>query len=56
MPQLNNNQYAELAAEEYDEDNDNKSTGVENDGKITGVDINDKSTESGSTVATDEAD
>ena len=37
MPQLNNNQYAALAGEEENEENDTKSTGVENNGKITGV-------------------
>ena len=37
MPQLNTNQYAALAGEEEDEDNDTKSTGVGNDGKTTGV-------------------
>ena len=34
-PQTLNNQYAALADEEENEDNDNKSTGVDNDGKIT---------------------
>ena len=37
MPQPNNNQYAALADEEDDGDNDTESTGVENDGEITGV-------------------
>ena len=36
-PQINNNQYAELAEEEEREGNDNESTGVDNDGEITGV-------------------
>ena len=64
IPQTNNNQYAALADEEYNEDNENKSTGVDNDGKITEVRHNDKITgggidnkiaESGSTGSTDEA-
>ena len=37
MPKLHDNQYAALAGEEYDEDNDTKSTGMENDGEIKGV-------------------
>ena len=37
MPQVNNNQYATLAGEEGNEENDTKSIGVENDGKITGA-------------------
>ena len=65
MPQLNNNQYAALASDEDNEDNDTEITGVENDGKITGVrhnnkiigvDRDNKSTESGSTGATENAD
>ena len=36
-PQTYNNQYAALADEEENEDNDNESTGVDNDGEITGV-------------------
>ena len=64
IPQINNHQYAALADEEYNEDNENKSTGVDNDGKITEVRHNDKITgggidnkiaESGSTGSTDEA-
>ena len=62
MPQLNNNQYATLAGKEDDEDNATKSIGVEKDvkitgfrhyEKITGVDSDKKSTELGSTGATD---
>ena len=65
IPKLNNHQYAALAGEDNDEDNDTESTGVENGGEITGVrhddnttgvDRDNKSTESGSTVATDKAD
>ena len=65
ITQLNNSQYAEIADKEDDAENDTESTGVENDRKITGVCHNDeitgvdsdnKSTESGSTVAPDEAD
>ena len=65
MLQLNNTQYAALADEKDDEENDTESTGVENGGKITGVRHDDKttgvdsdneSTESGSTGATDKAD
>ena len=57
-PQTYNNQYAALADEEENEDNDNASTGVDNNGEITGVrhddeitgvDSNNKSEESGST-------
>ena len=44
MPQLSNNQYAELAGKEDDEENDTKITGVENDGKTTGVRHNDEIT------------
>ena len=63
--QTYNNQYAALADEEENEDNDNESTGVDNDGKITGVrhdneitgvDSDNKRTESGSTGKNDEAD
>ena len=63
MPQLNNNQYAALAGEEENEENDTKSTGVENDSEITwvrhddkiiGVDSDNERTESVSTGATDE--
>ena len=32
MPQLNKNQYVELAGDEDDEENDTESTGGENDG------------------------
>ena len=65
MPHLNKNQYAALAGDEEDEENDTKITGVENDVKITGVrhnnktivvDSNYKNMESGSTGATDEVD
>ena len=65
MPQLNNNQYAALADEEDDEDNDTESTGAENDGKsigvrhnekITGVDTDNERTESGSMGETDKTD
>ena len=65
MPQLNNNQYAALAGEENDEQNDTKSEGVENDGKIievrhddkiTGVDSDNDSIELVSTGVTDKAD
>ena len=65
IPQINKNQYALLADEEENEDNDNKSTGVDNDGeitgvrqheKITGLDSNNKSAESVSTGKTDEVD
>ena len=65
MLQLNNNQYAALAGQEDNEDNDTESTGVENDGKITGVrhnnkttgvDRNNNSTELGSTGATEKVD
>ena len=42
MPQLNNNQYAALAGEEYYEGNDTESTVVDNDGEITGVWHDDK--------------
>ena len=65
MLQLNNNQYAALVGEEGNEVNDNEITGVDNDGEITGVrhdkeitvvDGYNKSAESGSTGATDEAD
>ena len=64
MPQLNNNQYAALAGEEDDEDNDTKSTGVENDSeikevrhyeKIIGVHSENEITEPGSTGATEKA-
>ena len=64
-PQISNNQYAALVDEEENENNDNKSTGVENDGKITGVRHDDKitgvdsdneSAELGITGPTDEAD
>ena len=60
-PQTYNNQYAALADEEENEDNDKKITGVENDSeitgvqhndKITGVDSDNKSAESGSTGPT----
>ena len=37
MPQLNNNQYAALAGDKYDEENNTKSELVENDIKIRGV-------------------
>ena len=43
IPHINNNKYAALAGDEDndkngdDQENKNKSTGVENDGKITGV-------------------
>ena len=57
IPQLNINQYAALAGNDYDEENDNKRTGLDNDGKITGADSNNERTgekpESGSTGATD---
>ena len=65
MSQLNNNQYVSLAGKKDDEENDNKSTGVENEGeiegvlhndKIVGVDSHNESTESGSTESTDKAD
>ena len=69
MPQLNNNQYAALAGDKYDEENNTKSTVVENDIKIrgvrhddeiTGLDSDNKSlgvkSELGSTGATDKAD
>ena len=65
MPQLKNNQYASLAREEYDEEKDTKSTGVENvreiigvchNDEITGVDSDNESTEYGSIGATDELD
>ena len=61
MQQLNNNQYADIAGEEDDEENDTKNTEVENNGKtkgvrhdekITGVDSENESTELGSTGAT----
>ena len=42
MPQLNNSQYAALASEEDDEDNDTKITGVEKNSEITGVRHGDK--------------
>ena len=57
-PQTSNNQYAALADEEENEDNNNESTGMDNDGEITGVrhdnktiekDSDNESTESGST-------
>ena len=51
MPQLNNNQYASLAGEEYNEENDTKIIGVDSDNKSTGV-----KSESGITGATGEAD
>ena len=44
MPQLNNNQYASMAGNENDEENNTESTGVENDSKITGVRHDDKIT------------
>ena len=44
MSQLNKNQYAALAGEEDDKDNETESTGVQNDGKITGVRQEDKTT------------
>ena len=65
IPQTFNNQYAALADEEENEDNDNESTGVDNDGEITGVrhdnkiagvDSDNESTESGSTGKNEEAD
>ena len=43
IPQINNNQYAELAGDEDDDENgddqeiDTESTGVDNDDKIIGV-------------------
>ena len=37
MPQLNNNQYAALAGDEDDEENDTKNTGVDNEEKTTRV-------------------
>ena len=64
-PQTFNNQYAALADEEENEDNNNESTGVDNDGEITGVrhdneitgvDSDNESTESGCTGKNDEAE
>ena len=64
-PQINNNQYAALADEVENEDNDNEISGVENDGKITGVrhddeitgvDSDNESAESEGTGSTDEED
>ena len=65
IPQINNNQYAALAGEEDNEDNDNESTGVDNDveitgvrhdNEITGVDSDIKSAGLVSTGSTDEAE